>query len=85
MPHTRGMGTRGKRALYKGAAWRYLQSELGATATPEVAARLMGLPESVTGRGYVPSQAEFHLLRMSLEHFDRSYPVSTRVFVGYAE
>lgn len=80
------MGTRGKRARYKGAVWAYLQSELGATVTPDVAARLVDLPETVTGAGgYVPTQAELHQLRVSLEHFDRNYGVSTRVFVGYAE
>lgn len=77
------MGNRGDRAPYKAAVWLYLQSVLGRTATPVIAARLMDLPEPLTGAGPY-SEAEVHSLRVHLEHFARKCRISRRVFVAYS-
>lgn len=77
------MGNRGSRAAYKVAVWRYLQSELGRTATPAISARLMGLPELLTGAGPYPNGV-LHDLRVHLEHFARNCRTSNRVFVAYS-
>lgn len=78
------MGTRGERAAYKAAVWRYLETELGRATPRAITARLMGLPADVTGPG-VPTGPRLHELRISLEHFARTYPVSSRVFVAYTK
>lgn len=77
------MGQSGGRAAYKAAVWRYLQSELGRTATPIISARLMDLPEAVTGPGPY-TESDLHDLRLRLDHYARTYRVSTRVFVAYS-